>query len=216
MESILKYINRETTKFKYLNLIISGGNSPLFFFKKITKDKKKLRKISFYLTDERLVDKKSKYSNYNNFKKISQSCIIKSPQDYRNKKKKLRLFSELKRNPIISIIGIGKDGHYASIFNKSKKLSLLLDHCKKPDILITEAIGKPKVKRATINLSTILLSKKIFIIINSKQKKNYFVKCVANKINPLYTLVKHSKKKLCVLNAKTLKNYNFKLNDKKI
>ena len=205
MESILKYINRETTKFKYLNLIISGGNSPLFFFKKITEDKKKLRKISFYLTDERLVDKKSKYSNYNNFKKISQSCIIKSPQDYRNKKKKIRLFSELKRNPIISIIGIGKDGHYASIFNKSKKLSLLLDHCKKPDILITEAIGKPKVKRATINLSTILLSKKIFIIINSKQKKKLFCKMCRKQNKPVVYFSETFKKKIMCFKRKNIK-----------
>ena len=39
-----------------------------FFFKTITENKK-LKKISFYPTDERLVDKKSNYSNYNNLKR---------------------------------------------------------------------------------------------------------------------------------------------------
>ena len=208
MKNILKYINKELTKFKSLNLIISGGSSPIFFFKKITENKKKLKKISFYLTDERLVDKKSNYSNYNNLRKISQSCIIKSPQDYKNKK--LKFFAELKKKPIISVIGIGNDGHYASIFNKSKKLSLLIDYHKKPDIIITEAIGKPKLKRVTINLSTILLSKKIFIIINSKQKKKIFIKCIKSRVNPLYTLVKYSKKKLFVFNASSFNKYNLK------
>jgi len=214
VKTIINYIENELTNVSSINVIISGGNSPLFFFKTITENKK-LKKISFFLTDERLVDKKSNYSNYNNLKKISQSYTLNSPQDFNNKKKKLKFFSELKKKPIISIIGIGNDGHYASIFNKSKKLSLLIDPCRKPDIFVTEATGKPKVKRATINLSTILLSKKIFIIINSIKKKKIFLKCIKNKINPLYALVKHSNKKLFIFNANTLKKYDFKLDVKK-
>ncbi len=206
MKTIINHIEKELIDASSVNLIISGGNSPNFFLKKLSTKKKILKKINIFLSDERLVDKKSEFSNYNHLKSNLKKSKIFSPQDFKNNRnKKIQFFNKLKNKKVISIIGIGEDGHYASIFNNSKKIKSLIDTKKKPNILITEKIGKPKLRRVTVNLSTILLSKKIFIIINTQQKKKLFIKCIKNKLNPLYSLVKYSNDNLLIYNANSLK-----------
>ena len=63
----------------------------------------------------------------------------------------------------MSLIGIGDDGHFASIFSGSKNYHNLIDIKKKPNFYQTESLGNPKVKRITMNLSMILNSEKIIL-----------------------------------------------------
>ena len=81
----------------------------------------------------------------------------------------------------------------------------------KPTITMVEKIGKPKVRRATVNLSTILLSKKILLLINSKKKMKILTKSLKDDKYPLYYLLKYSKKKLLVFDALSLDRIKFKI-----
>ena len=92
---------------------------------------------------------------------------------------------------------MGNDGHYASIFIKSKKYSLLTDTSQPPNFYTVESIGKPKLRRITMNLSMILLSSKIYLILNNKNKIQLFKKAKKLKNTNAYaicSLIKNAKK----------------------
>ncbi len=106
---------------------------------------------------------------------------------------------------------MGEDGHYASIFSHSKLFKKLINTNSPPRILITERIGNPKVKRATMNLSMILLSKKIYLILNSKKKLKLFYNAVKEKDHhkySIYSLIEKTKKKLIIFDGKKFKSIN--------
>ena len=64
-----------------------------------------------------------------------------------------------------------------------------------PKIIMTEKIGKPHLKRVSFNLSMILLSDIIYLIIGNKKKLNFLKNINRNKISPLYHLIKSKKKR---------------------
>lgn len=209
MKHLVRLMLKEIDSQK-INLIISGGKSPDKFLGEISKEKLILSKLNFFLTDERITKNNRKHSNFHNLKKklkykISNNKIFDPKKSYFSKKKKSKFFQTLKKNKVISVVGIGNDGHYASIFPNSKNLETLMDKDASPNLFKVEKIGKPRVERITINFSTLLLSKKIYLIINSLQKKKMIRFSLNNKINPLYSLIKIQKNKLKFFDAKTLK-----------
>ncbi len=204
MKNLIKIILDKTTSQTKLNLIISGGESPKIFLKKLSKFKDNFKKINFYLSDERLADKKN-FSNLKNLLKvINKRKINIKIIPPTNKKNFLKNY---KKNYLISILGMGEDGHFASIFGISKKFNLLANKKYEPNIHFTDKLGKPFCKRVTVNLSAILKSKKIFIILSNKRKKNLLKKALKEKNSkkyPIYLLFKYAKKKLSFFHANNL------------
>ena len=62
---LVKQIIKDINNSKKLNLILTGGSSPIRFYKKLFKQKVKWDKVNFFLKDERLVKINSKKSNFN-------------------------------------------------------------------------------------------------------------------------------------------------------
>ncbi len=199
---------------KKTSLILSGGNSPLKHYRKLFKKKINWSNVNFFLLDERLVNIKSKLSNFYNINKIILSKNLNVNLEPLNskflKKKKLsKTLLLLKKSNVISILGMGDDGHYASIFSHSKLFKKLINTSSPPGIFITERIGNPKVKRATMNLSMILMSKKIYLILNSKKKLKLFHNAIKEKDYKkysIYSLIEKTKKKLIIFDGKKFKN----------
>lgn len=118
-----------------LNVALSGGNTPLELFKTLAADystKINWTKINFYWVDERCVPPDSPESNFGNayntlFKNINISPSrlhrIKGESD---PAKEVERYSELVKHNVpandslpafdIILLGIGEDGHTASIF----------------------------------------------------------------------------------------------------
>jgi 6-phosphogluconolactonase len=220
MEILINEIFGKVNSKKFLNLIVSGGRSPLKFYKHLAKKKENLEKIFFFLVDERIVSLKNNQSNYKTINKIfirNKASIYINPLNKKSVSKinKRKLIALLKKYEIFSVIGMGNDGHFASIFSESKKFKTLTNTNLRPDILLTEKIGKPKYRRVTMNLSMILMSKKIYLIINNQKKINLFKKAIKvknSKIYPIYSLVKNAKRKLIIYDGKKLKKMkNFAL-----
>jgi 6-phosphogluconolactonase/glucosamine-6-phosphate isomerase/deaminase len=107
---------------------------------------------------------------------------------------------------------MGDDGHFASIFFKSKQFKKLIDLNKAPDLILTEKLGKPKIKRITFNISMLNISQKIILILNSKKKILLFFKFLKNSKNqyrPINFLINKLKNKLFI----SIDNKLFKLSD---
>ena len=112
------------------NIIISGGNTYLEFYKLLGKNFRNL-KVNFFLSDERILKKpKTKINLYNIIKKIRNfSKKIKfffdiEKYNLSNKlfllKKIHKEFNKKKIKIKLAFLGVGTDGHIASIFNNSK------------------------------------------------------------------------------------------------
>ena len=103
---------------------------------------------------------------------------------------------------------MGLDGHLASIFPNMKDFYKIISHKKKPNIFITENLGKPFCKRITMNLSFILRSKEVILILSNKKKLKFYkdVLHISNK-----------RSRIPIVHLNLLKNKNLILaNEKKI
>ena len=166
-------------------ILLSGGSTPLSLYKKFKEIKKiDWSKIKFGLVDERWVNNSSKDSNFYNISEalggqiIEKSTFIPLVYDELNEKKNI---SQAKKANIeflgkktIVILGMGTDGHTASLFPDNLKTEIAISQLN-PDILENIAPVSPK-NRITHNLKSIFNSKKVILYIKGQEKKNVLEK----------------------------------------
>lgn len=173
---------------KSKNIYLCGGSSILPILSILKKKKTNLKK-NYFLIDERIA-KNVNLTNENTIRKnFSREIRLHHITDKKT----------LNTRPDITFIGFGEDGHFASIFLKSKKFKNLIDIKKKSEIINTEKIGNPRLKRITLNCSKILTSKKIIILFSNRKKMQLYLKHkMKNNINkfPILLIEKSFKKNL--------------------
>jgi 6-phosphogluconolactonase len=166
-------------------ILLSGGSTPLSLYKKFKEIKKiDWSKIKFGLVDERWVNNSSKDSNFYNISEalggqiIEKSTFIPLVYDELNEKKNI---SQAKKANIeflgkktIVILGMGTDGHTASLFPDNSKTEIAISQLT-PNILDNIAPISPK-NRITHNLKSIFNSKKVILYIKGQEKKNVLEK----------------------------------------
>ena len=152
------------------NLILSGGSSVKSLITTKIKDFSfSNRKI--LLSDERLVKKKSKLRNDKFFYNLIKKRYIKK-ENFLNYKKKdydkgyIQLFSKKIKNINfkIAIMGLGSNGHIASIFDNRYHGNQIFYN-------ITTSPKRPK-NRVTISINKLKKTNKIFLLANKRTKKN--------------------------------------------
>ena len=167
---------QKKNKNKRFSFVLTGGKSPLNLYKKLAKSQVDWQNIDLFWGDERYVSQKNKNSNYklaydNLIKKIkinknsvfrintNNKVISNSSRNYSNQIKKYFM------NKVISfdyfLLGMGEDGHIASIFPNSKEIK------KK---FIVKSVLKKDFVRITLSLNVINNSKKIILWLNNKFK----------------------------------------------
>ena len=166
-------------------ILLSGGSTPLSLYKKFKEIKKiDWSKIKFGLVDERWVNNSSKDSNFYNISEalggqiIEKSTFIPLVYDELNEKKNI---SQAKKANIeflgkktIVILGMGTDGHTASLFPDNSKTEIAISQLT-PNILENIAPVSPK-NRITHNLKSIFNSKKVILYIKGQEKKDVLEK----------------------------------------
>lgn len=168
-----------------LNIALSGGNTPIEVFKTLAADystKIEWNRINFYWVDERCVSPVSPESNFGNayntlFKFINISPARLHRIDGENDpEKEAERYSELVSHTIpainslpsfdIILLGIGDDGHTASIFPNQMEL-ITVD--KIYAVAIHPDTGQ---KRITMTGSLINNAKYIYFLVSGKNKEN--------------------------------------------
>ena len=211
--NLIKKILNDINNSKKINLILAGGTSPLKFYDQLFKQKIDWKKVNLFLKDERLVSIFSKYSNYKNINSILKKNNLFNKLKPLNKnstqKKNIKLITNsLKKHKTICFLGLGYDGHFASIFYNSKKYKELINLKKRPSILITDKVGKPFVKRATMNLSMLNYSSRFYLILNNKSKVNLFKEILNSKNIEIYSilnLVNLAKNRISIFDGYSIK-----------
>ena len=184
IREFLQIFKREIDKKKKsksrLSFVLTGGSSPVNLYKKLAKSNIDWSNIDLFWGDERFVSNKSKNSNF----KLANDLFIKkvkikkqnlfyintkrkdinqSSLEYQNKIK--NYFKNKKIKFDICLLGMGNDGHVASIFPNTNIL-------KKKSIV--SPVNRGDFKRITIGLKVINNSKKIFLWLSKKSKTSIF------------------------------------------
>ena len=176
--------NRRKKRFSF---VLTGGKSPIKLYKQLSKNKTiPWKKVDFFIGDERYVKENSRHSNIKMCKayllnkiRISNSQIYKistdkksikiNTQDYDNKIKKYFSYNKVVFDLIL--LGIGDDGHIASLFknNINKKSSRNVSYVRKKDFF-----------RITLTLKCLNNSRSIFLWAPGKKKSNIVKKILSD------------------------------------
>ena len=197
MENISQTILNELEKDLYENtlstFIVSGGSSPVQIFKDLSAMDAKWSNINISLVDDRVVDVNHEDSN----EKLVKELLIK------DKAKDASFISicnqsndllTLKRPFNVMLLGMGEDGHFASLFPKLIETNPeYFDLESDAEIFFTEPMGDPCHKRVSMNLSMILESKNIFLLVSSEKKLQVLNQAKSNQSLPLYYLLNQDK-----------------------
>lgn len=151
-------------KKKIKNLFIAGGTTTKNLIKVLKKNRFKSN-IKIFLTDERIT-KSEENKNYKNFKilkfnkkiKLFNICNYANNFDYYN--------NLLPNKPDFSVIGVGSDGHIASIFKDQIKINF-------SDKLLCTKKQNENFFRISVTLDYILKSKQIILLF--KNEKRYIL-----------------------------------------
>jgi 6-phosphogluconolactonase/glucosamine-6-phosphate isomerase/deaminase len=213
-----KILYEEIKNRKKINILISGGNSLKKFFTFLIGKKVNMNSVSFILSDERIVNKKSIYSNILMIKNELINKINKEKKPnfiypsitnakVTNKKLCSAYNNKIKILPTLAFLGVGHDGHIASIFYSNSniqysKAPFLI--CKKKD---------EKFKRISVDMEFLINIPKLIIIILDKNKHSIlkhilnYKKQVSNL--PILHLLNKSKGHIYVLYNKKILSENY-------
>jgi len=178
-------ISRKRKRFTF---VLTGGNSPINLYRKLSSQKNiSWKKIDFFISDERYVNKNSKFSNINICKKnlldkinisnkqiysvsTNNKSVVKDTKIYENKIKKY--FKNKKVIFDLSLIGMGPDGHIAGLFKENiiNKSTNNVGYVKRKDFI-----------RIGLTLKCINNSRKIFLWAPKKEKLKIVKKILKDK-----------------------------------
>ena len=162
-----KIKNNKKNRFSF---VLTGGESPIRLYQKLSKNKSiNWKRIDFFIGDERYVKEKSKNSNIKMCKKyllnkikITNNQIYKISTDNKSLRESAEDYEKIIRKYFLNkkvsfdliLLGLGKDGHIASLFKKNinKKIHKNVDFLKRKDF-----------SRITLTLKCLNNSKSIFL-----------------------------------------------------
>ena len=181
IDQLKKDISISKKKNERFSFVLTGGKSPVKLYKKLAKSKIDWSSVDLFWGDERHVSNKSKNSNYklaydtfikkikikksNLYRIDTNNNLNNSAQKY--KRKIINYFKNNKNFFDCVLLGMGEDGHIASIFPNSKLIK---------EKFVVKAVKRKDFNRITLSLNIINKSKKIILWLNSKFKSKIFDK----------------------------------------
>ena len=187
---ITKNLSSSINKYQNASIAVPGGTSPIKIFNELSKQKLDWSKVQITLVDDRLVDPDNDHSN----QKLINDYLLKNEA---KKSKFIPLNKNLNNDdnfkfPLdVCLLGIGNDGHFASLFPNMINNTNMLDPKSKSSIDEVKANGNPFVPRISMNLPLILSSNLIILLMKGKLKQEVLREAYNNKNIPLYYLLKH-------------------------
>ena len=152
---------------------IAGGKSPDIFIDFFNKYKSEYSSnVNFTLVDDRDVEELSSDSNYGQLRqKLDKSFAIVWPQ---------RLFIEqINECPLdILALGMGEDGHIASIFPEVSDDDRIYSGC----VFKTPPIGTPCVSRYSLSETTLMQASRVILVVRGKRKAEILDHMLANSL----------------------------------
>ncbi|MEL0239047.1 MAG: 6-phosphogluconolactonase [Gammaproteobacteria bacterium] len=198
---ILDLLDQSLKSKGFASFIVSGGSSPVVIFQEMSQMNTDWSNVDISLVDDRVVDPTHKDSNE---KLVNDLLMINNASNANfisicNDTKSLK---ELNRPYTVMLLGMGEDGHFASLFpSLIESNKEYFDLYAEPDIFFTEPMGSPCHKRVSMNLSMILESENIFLLVSSDKKNDVLKQAEFDKNLPLYYLLNQSRKEIKIIKS---------------
>jgi 6-phosphogluconolactonase len=177
-------------------LLVSGGNSPVEIFSHLNQMLIPWSKVTIILGDDRMLDIDSSDSND---KLIRENLIINNA----GSAKYLSLIdpsvtpSKLIFPFDVSLLGMGLDGHFASLFPELLANTSLFEVDAPHEIYLSKnALGDPSHKRITMNLSMLLNSVRCILLVSSESKRGVLDQAIGDSSLPVHHLINQNKIKI--------------------
>ena len=197
-KDIIQALEKSLAKKGYASLLVCGGSSPLKIFEELNQIELDWKNITISLIDDRIVSSAHPDSN----ELLIDKYLLKgfaSDAKFISLNNNYNLLIEDLNEFDVAIIGMGPDGHFASLFPSMISTTNYLEVSAKPAIIITEPIGSPEHKRTSMNLSMILKTNNIFVEIPNEDKLNILKDARSNKSLPMFYLLNQQIRKINIL-----------------
>jgi 6-phosphogluconolactonase len=188
---IIKEAKYSINNFGLFKLLLSGGNTPIGIFKELVNKQNKMDwgRVELYWVDERCVPISSLDSNYGNCKKYLINNLVDKPKSYPMYKSKpigesINEYQRLLKKKIttsscnffdLALLGIGADGHVASIFPNTEGVN------EKGVWVVPSVAPAPPAERMSLTFPIINSTKKNIILAKGAEKKWVFDAYISEK-----------------------------------
>ncbi|CAA6822177.1 MAG: 6-phosphogluconolactonase (EC, eukaryotic type [uncultured Sulfurovum sp.] len=177
------------------NLIVSGGSTPLALFRELREISLEWEKVNIGLCDERWISPSHEESNENLVKnhllqgKASRARFIGMYNEYLDIYSAEKCCTQKIKETLfpfdVVVLGMGNDGHTASLFPNNTELKKAFDLNNK-ELCIAIEPKTASYKRMSLTLSAILSAQHIYLHFEGKEKTAVYK--TANRGKNIYTM----------------------------
>lgn len=189
LDFIVKTIEEVLGKKELFTLSLAGGNTPIPLYEMLAEFDLPWNKIHLFWGDERFLPPNNESSNFRMvYDKLLSKIDIPDENIHRFKTELLSIeevAEDYERELLeffrgfpsfdLMLLGMGEDGHTASIFPKSKTMNV-----KDKLVATVEPTGKPKVARVTMTLKVLNNSKIVVFLISGERKRKILKEIIEN------------------------------------
>ena len=175
------------------SIILSGGSSPVSLYKKLGGSSLAFSNLQFVLSDDRRVPIDNPLSNEGMLNKtlgVAENFNLLSlhSNDIEQILNSIPIYE-------LAILGMGLDGHFASIFPEMTNLDKALTSLGAIEMVDD---GFPEVPRISMTLNEIDKAKEIILLINGQEKLDLLLNLSKDSNLPIKYLIERTKDKLLI------------------
>ena len=180
----------------YASFVVCGGSSPLPLYDNLSNKDLDWSKVSIFLGDDRVVP--SDHQDSNNY--LIQLHLLKnnasSASFYPLNDSKITI-KDIRRPFDVVLLGLGNDGHFASLFPAQLNNALAFDAYASPSIIVSDQdLGSPSHKRISMNLSMLIDAKRCILLVPNSEKRKIVDRAYKDNQLPLHFLLTQERTKI--------------------
>ena len=180
----------------YASFVVCGGSSPLPLYDNLSNKDLDWSKVSIFLGDDRVVP--SDHQDSNNY--LIQLHLLKnnasSASFYPLNDSKITI-KDIRRPFDVVLLGLGNDGHFASLFPAQLNNALAFDAYASPSIIVSDQdLGSPSHKRISMNLSMLIDANRCILLVPNSDKRKIVERAYKDNQLPLHFLLTQERTKI--------------------
>ena len=195
-ESIAASLSASINLTGHASFVVCGGSSPLPIYDNLSNKDLDWSKVSIFLGDDRVVP--SDHQDSNNY--LIQLHLLKnnasSASFYPLNDSKITI-KDIRRPFDVVLLGLGNDGHFASLFPAQLNNALAFDAYTSPSIIVSDQdLGSPSHKRISMNLSMLIDTKRCILLVPNSDKRKIVERAYKDNQLPLHFLLTQERTKI--------------------